>query len=144
MIKAGIIGGAGYTAGELIRLLISHPEAEIAWVCSNSHAGSRITDVHGGLYGDTDLRFAAAPDMAAIDVLFLCSAHGDSPATRRELTRGAWRPRRELVSWRQAGRECWLGSLRRHSVHFHLVCVTCIHLPGSAGIASAHGIALAG
>lgn len=78
MIKAGIIGGAGYTAGELIRLLISHPEAEIAWVCSNSHAGSRITDVHGGLYGDTDLRFAAAPDMAAIDVLFLCSAHGDS------------------------------------------------------------------
>lgn len=78
MIRAGIIGGAGYTAGELIRLLVNHPEVEIAWVNSNSNAGNKITDVHGGLYGDTDLRFTDTADMGCIDVLFLCSAHGDS------------------------------------------------------------------
>ena len=57
MIKIGIIGGAGYTAGELIRLLINHPEAEIVFINSGSNAGNRVTDVHEGLYGETDLRF---------------------------------------------------------------------------------------
>ena len=57
MIKAGIIGGAGYTAGELIRLLLNHPETEIVFITSSSNAGNRITDVHEGLYGETDLRF---------------------------------------------------------------------------------------
>ena len=78
MIRAGIIGGAGYTAGELIRLLVNHPEVEIAWVHSVSNAGNRLTDVHGGLYGDTELCFTDTTDMNYIDVLFLCSAHGDS------------------------------------------------------------------
>ena len=55
MIKAGIIGGAGYTAGELIRLLLNHPETEIVFINSSSNAGNRITDVHEGLYGETDL-----------------------------------------------------------------------------------------
>ncbi len=55
MIKVGIIGGAGYTAGELIRLLLNHPEAEIAFINSSSNAGNKITDVHEGLYGETDL-----------------------------------------------------------------------------------------
>ena len=55
MIKVGIIGGAGYTAGELIRLLLNHPEAEIVFVNSSSNAGNKITDVHEGLYGETDL-----------------------------------------------------------------------------------------
>ena len=50
MIKVGIIGGAGYTAGELIRLLLNHPEAEIVFVNSSSNAGNKITDVHEGLY----------------------------------------------------------------------------------------------
>ena len=50
MIKAGIIGGAGYTAGELIRLLLNHPETEIVFINSSSNAGNRITDVHEGLY----------------------------------------------------------------------------------------------
>lgn len=49
MIRAGIIGGAGYTAGELIRLLINHPQTEIAWIHSTSNAGNPVTDVHGGL-----------------------------------------------------------------------------------------------
>lgn len=78
MIKVGIIGGAGYTAGELIRILINHPQVNIMWVNSSSNAGNLITDVHGGLYGDTDMRFTDTADMSAIDVLFMCSAHGDS------------------------------------------------------------------
>ncbi|MDE7457936.1 MAG: N-acetyl-gamma-glutamyl-phosphate reductase, partial [Muribaculaceae bacterium] len=56
-MKVGIIGGAGYTAGELIRLLINHPEAQIVFVNSESNAGNRLSDVHGGLIGETDLRF---------------------------------------------------------------------------------------
>ena len=78
MIKAGIIGGAGYTAGELIRLLINHPAVEIAFIHSTSNAGNAVSDVHGGLIGETDLRFSAEYDLTAIDVLFLCSAHGQS------------------------------------------------------------------
>ena len=62
MIKVGIIGGAGYTAGELIRLLLNHPDAEITFVNSTSNAGNKITDVHSGLYGETDLIFTDEPD----------------------------------------------------------------------------------
>jgi N-acetyl-gamma-glutamyl-phosphate reductase len=78
MIKVGIIGGAGYTAGELIRLLINHPAVEIAFVHSTSNAGNAVTDIHGGLIGETDLCFSAEYDLGAVDVLFLCSAHGQS------------------------------------------------------------------
>ena len=82
MIKVGIIGGAGYTAGELIRLLINHPEAEITFVNSQSNAGHKISDVHGGLLGDTDLEFTDQLPLDTIDVLFFCMGHGD---TRRFL-----------------------------------------------------------
>ena len=78
MVKVGIIGGAGYTAGELIRLLLNHPQVEIAFVHSSSNAGNPICQVHGGLWGETTLCFAADYDLSAIDVLFLCSAHGKS------------------------------------------------------------------
>lgn len=78
MIRAGIIGGAGYTAGELIRLLVNHPQVRLAFVHSTSNAGNRIAQVHGGLEGDTELRFTDACDLQSIDVLFLCSAHGQS------------------------------------------------------------------
>lgn len=78
MIKVGIIGGAGYTAGELLRLLINHPEVSIEFVHSTSNAGNNITDVHGGLIGETDLVFADSYDFSQVDALFLCSAHGDS------------------------------------------------------------------
>jgi N-acetyl-gamma-glutamyl-phosphate reductase len=77
-IKAGIIGGAGYTAGELIRLLINHPDVELRFIHSSSHAGNKITDVHEGLAGETDLRFAGSYNLNDVDALFLCSAHGDS------------------------------------------------------------------
>ncbi len=78
MIKVGIIGGAGYTAGELIRILVNHPEVEIVFVHSTSNAGNHLYDVHGGLFGDTELRFSDGYDLSAVDVLFLCSAHGKS------------------------------------------------------------------
>lgn len=78
MIKAGIIGGAGYTAGELLRLLINHPEVEVAFVHSTSNAGAPVSDVHEGLVGETDLTFASDYDLSACDVLFLCQGHGFS------------------------------------------------------------------
>ncbi len=78
MIKVGIIGGAGYTAGELIRLLINHPQVEIIFINSNSNAGNKITDIHGGLIGETDLAFTDQLPLEQVDALFLCSAHGDS------------------------------------------------------------------
>ena len=86
MVKVGIIGGAGYTAGELIRLLLNHPQVEIAFVHSSSNAGNPICQVHGGLWGETDLCFAADYDLSAIDLLFLCSAHGKSRAFWQENT----------------------------------------------------------
>ena len=78
MIKAGIIGGAGYTAGELLRLLVNHPEVEISFIHSTSNAGNPVASVHTSLFGECDLAFSAEYDLEAIDVLFLCSAHGQS------------------------------------------------------------------
>lgn len=77
-INVGVIGGAGYTAGELIRILIHHPAVEIVFVNSSSNAGNPLTDVHSGLVGETDLVFSSDYAFDAIDALFLCSAHGDS------------------------------------------------------------------
>jgi N-acetyl-gamma-glutamyl-phosphate reductase len=77
-IKVGVIGGAGYTAGELLRILINHPNVEIAFVNSSSNAGNPVTDVHSGLIGETDLAFTSELPLNAVDALFLCSAHGDS------------------------------------------------------------------
>lgn len=78
MIKVGIIGGAGYTAGELIRLLINHPEAELTFVHSKSSAGKKLYEIHWGIFGDTELEFTDSYNFKNIDVLFLCNAHGDS------------------------------------------------------------------
>ena len=80
MIRIGIIGGAGYTAGELIRLLLNHPEAEIVFIHSESNAGNHITDVPSGLYGDTDLVFTSELTLSDVDVIFLCLGHGKSEA----------------------------------------------------------------
>ena len=78
MIQAGIIGGAGYTAGELIRILINHPKVNIAFVQSTSNAGNPITDVHTDLIGETDLTFVAEPQFDGVNVIFLCMGHGKS------------------------------------------------------------------
>ncbi|UKT63906.1 N-acetyl-gamma-glutamyl-phosphate reductase [Pedobacter mucosus] len=76
-IKAGIIGGAGYTGGEMLRILINHPNVEIAFVNSTSNAGNLISDVHTDLIGETDLKFVSDVPKD-IDVLFLCVGHGDA------------------------------------------------------------------
>lgn len=76
-IKAGIIGGAGYTGGELLRILVNHPQVEIAFVHSNSNAGNYIYEVHTDLFGDTELKFTGELSYN-IDVLFLCVGHGDA------------------------------------------------------------------
>jgi N-acetyl-gamma-glutamyl-phosphate reductase len=78
MIRIGIIGGAGYTAGELLRILLNHPQAEVVFVNSSSNAGNAVTDVHGGLIGECELMFTDEAPLDQVDVLFLCSAHGDS------------------------------------------------------------------
>ncbi len=78
MTKVGIIGGAGYTAGELLRLLIFHTEVSIEFVHSSSNAGRPVHEVHEGLIGDTDLVFSDTHPLDQIDLLFLCSAHGQS------------------------------------------------------------------
>ncbi|NNC51357.1 MAG: N-acetyl-gamma-glutamyl-phosphate reductase [Flaviramulus sp.] len=77
MIQVGIIGGAGYTAGELIRLLISHPNVEINFVYSTSNAGNKISKVHQDLVGDFHLEFTTNVN-PKVDMLFLCLGHGNS------------------------------------------------------------------
>jgi N-acetyl-gamma-glutamyl-phosphate reductase len=76
-VKAGIIGGAGYTGGELIRLLIHHPGAEISFIHSRSNANKPVSAVHQDLLGDTDLSFSSEL-RNDIDVLFLCVGHGEA------------------------------------------------------------------
>jgi N-acetyl-gamma-glutamyl-phosphate reductase len=76
-IKAGIVGGAGYTGGEMLRILVNHPNVEIVFVNSSSNAGNYIYDVHADLLGDTDLKFTNELDYD-IDVVFLCVGHGDA------------------------------------------------------------------
>lgn len=76
-IRIGIVGGAGYTGGELLRILINHPRAEIVFVHSKSKAGKPISDVHTDLIGDTDTKFSDTLSQD-IDVLFLCVGHGDA------------------------------------------------------------------
>ncbi|MBI3717119.1 MAG: N-acetyl-gamma-glutamyl-phosphate reductase [Sphingobacteriales bacterium] len=76
-IKVGIIGGAGYTGGELIRLLIHHPDVNVAFIHSRSNAGKPVNSVHQDLLGETELTFTGELNND-IDVLFLCLGHGES------------------------------------------------------------------
>lgn len=78
MATIGILGAAGYTGGELIRLLCNHPRADIRFANSQSNAGKRVTDVHEGLYGDTDLMFTDDLPLDEVDLIFLCFGHGKS------------------------------------------------------------------
>ncbi len=78
MIKVGIIGGAGYTAGELLRILLHHPNAEIGFVQSTSNAGNPISDVHIDLLGESELTFTSEMPFDKVDVIFLCMGHGKS------------------------------------------------------------------
>lgn len=84
MVKVGILGAAGYTGGELIRLLLNHPEAEIVFANSGSNAGNKIADVHGGLLGETDMEFTDQMPFDEVDVVFFCFGHGKSEEFLKE------------------------------------------------------------
>ena len=82
-IKVGIIGAAGYTAGELLRILVNHPNAEVVFAQSASHAGEPLWSAHSDLLGETDLRFISSVftsegTLGGTEVLFVCSGHGKS------------------------------------------------------------------
>ena len=84
-VRAGVIGGAGYTGGELIRLLVNHPDTEIVFINSKSNAGNFVHEVHGDLIGETDLQFSGELN-DNIDVLFLCVGHGEAKKFLQENT----------------------------------------------------------
>ena len=84
MVKVGILGAAGYTGGELIRLLINHPHAEIVFANSESNAGNKVYDVHEGLIGETELEFTSEMPFDQVDVVFFCFGHGKSEAFLKE------------------------------------------------------------
>ena len=84
MIRVGILGAAGYTGGELIRLLVNHPEAEIVFANSESNAGNPVAEVHEGLYGDCGLTFTSEMPFDQVDVVFFCFGHGKSEAFLKE------------------------------------------------------------
>ena len=86
MIKVGILGAAGYTGGELIRLLINHPQAEIVFANSESNAGNPVSEVHEGLVGETSLCFTSGMPFDKVDVIFLCFGHGKSEQFLRSMT----------------------------------------------------------
>lgn len=86
MVKIGILGAAGYTGGELIRILLNHPEVEIVFANSESNAGNLVSDVHEGLIGDTDLCFTDQMPFDKVDVVFFCFGHGKSEAFLKEHT----------------------------------------------------------
>ncbi|MGB5244119.1 MAG: N-acetyl-gamma-glutamyl-phosphate reductase [Lutimonas sp.] len=77
VIRAGIVGGAGYTAGELIRILIHHPQVTIDFIYSTSNSGNPVSKIHQDLLGETDLYFTDSIN-SEVDVLFLCLGHGNS------------------------------------------------------------------
>ena len=85
-IKIGILGAAGYTGGELLRLLLNHPQAEIVFANSESNAGNLVSDVHEGLVGDSDLTFTDQMPFEDVDVVFFCFGHGKSEAFLKEHT----------------------------------------------------------
>ena len=86
MVRVGILGAAGYTGGELIRVLLGHPEAQIVFAHSESNAGNPVSDVHEGLVGDTDLVFSSDMPFSEVDVVFFCFGHGKSRQFLQEHT----------------------------------------------------------
>lgn len=84
MVRVGILGSAGYTGGELIRLLLCHPQVQIVFANSESNAGRYVWEVHEGLMGETELKFTDQLPFADVDVVFFCFGHGKSRAFLQE------------------------------------------------------------
>ena len=83
-VKVGVLGAAGYTGGELIRLLLNHPQVEIVFANSESNAGNKVYEVHEGLVGDTELEFTSEMPFNEVDVVFFCFGHGKSEQFLKE------------------------------------------------------------
>lgn len=83
-VKVGVLGAAGYTGGELIRLLLNHPQVEIVFANSESNAGNKVCEVHEGLVGDTELEFTSEMPFDKVDVVFFCFGHGKSEEFLKE------------------------------------------------------------
>ncbi|MBQ7554437.1 MAG: N-acetyl-gamma-glutamyl-phosphate reductase, partial [Bacteroidaceae bacterium] len=83
-VRIGILGAAGYTGGELIRLLQNHPQAEIVFANSESNAGNKVYEVHEGLVGETELEFTSEMPFDKVDVVFFCFGHGKSEQFLKE------------------------------------------------------------
>ena len=83
-VKVGILGAAGYTGGELIRVLLGHPEVEIVFANSESNAGNKVYEVHEGLVGETELEFTSEMPFNEVDVVFFCFGHGKSEEFLKE------------------------------------------------------------
>ncbi len=86
LIKVGVLGAAGYTGGELIRILLNHPAVELVFANSESNAGNKIYSVHEGLIGDTEMEFTSEMPFDKVDVVFFCFGHGKSEAFLKEHT----------------------------------------------------------
>ncbi len=84
MVRIGILGAAGYTGGELIRVLLGHPEAKIVFANSESNAGNLVSEIHEGLIGETDLRLTSEMPFDEVDVVFFCFGHGKSEQFLKE------------------------------------------------------------
>ncbi len=126
MVRVGILGAAGYTGGELIRLLINHPQAEIVFANSESNAGNLICDVHEGLMGETDMRFTAEMPFDEVDVVFFCFGHGKSKAFLQEHTIPSHVKIIDLAQdFRIAGEHDYVYGLPE--THQQEIC-TCMHL----------------
>ena len=91
MLSVGILGAAGYTGGELIRVLLNHPQVKIVFANSESNAGNLVSDVHEGLIGETDLKFTSEMPFDKVDVVFFCFGHGKSEQFLKEHTISASR-----------------------------------------------------
>lgn len=97
-IRAGIIGGAGYTGGELIRILLNNPGVEISFIHSRSNDGQKISSVHADLEGETNLLFVAGKPLQDVDVVFLCLGHGES---KKFLTDNNFNPSIKIIDLSQ-------------------------------------------
>lgn len=115
-IRVGIIGGAGYTGGELVRLLINHPHTDIAFIHSKSNAGNLVSSVHQDLTGETDLKFSGALNND-IDVLFLCVGHGDA---RKFLEANTIAEKIKIIDLSQDFRLADNSQLKKHSFVYGL------------------------
>ena len=85
-VRIGILGAAGYTGGELIRVLLNHPQAEIVFANSESNAGNKVYAVHEGLLGETEMEFTDEMPFDQVDVVYFCFGHGKSEAFLKEHT----------------------------------------------------------